>query len=72
MKVYRLTLYDQDMGAMLSWHPSRADAKAAMRRGIAFRGDPKTELDRIDPHDIPTNMAGLLEWLNREFNTDNG
>jgi hypothetical protein len=72
MRVYQLTLYDQDCGALLSWHPSMDAAKAALRVGISERGEKKTVLDTIEPHDIPTDKAGLLRWLNQHFKTNNG
>ena len=72
MKVYRVTLYDQAAGAILSWHSTKKQAMAALKAGIAERGEPKTVLDGVELLDIPTSKGGLLGWLNSHFKSDNG
>jgi hypothetical protein len=72
MKLYRLTIYDDDCGSMLSWHASKNAARAALRKAIKDRAKPKTILDVIEDFYIPTDKAGLLSWLNTHVTLDNG
>jgi hypothetical protein len=72
MKIYRCNKFDADLGAMLSWHASGRAAQAELRRFQKERNEPPCGPEGVEAVDVPTDRAGLLEWLNREFNADNG
>lgn len=73
MRVYRIdyqvTYGNTTEGANLKWVGTQKDV-AAFKRWI--REDPDTELEAVFECDIPMNKAGLLEWLNDNFNSDRG
>ena len=71
MKVYKATLYDRDMGAVLSWFSSKQAAEAAVREHLKDIGE-SVGPSGIHAHDIPTDRAGLLHWLNNHFTRENG
>lgn len=72
MKIYRVAFQERDLGCLLSWHSSRAAAKAALRRLRSEHGERAIGPDFIDPVEIPTDKPGLLRWLNFSVTTDNG
>lgn len=72
MKVWRLGYHDRDMGRMLQWHPSRAEAVKAAHVVIDEGPDYSMKDMDIDLVNIPTDKTGLLNWLNAHFDTDNG
>lgn len=70
MKVYKLTHFEPSDGSLLSWHGSKADAAKAC---VAIRKERGHDAEfSVTPHDIPTDRAGLIDWLNTHVTTDNG
>lgn len=71
MKIYRACFHDADEGTCVSWHASKREAERALRELQAGRETPQgvEDVARID---LPTDRAGLLSWLNRNLNHDNG
>lgn len=72
MKVYRCDKYDRNMGATVSWHSSRADADSELRRHQRERDGAAGGPEGVTKVEIPITKAGLIAWLNRNFDTDNG
>ncbi len=73
MKIWRCDCYDKDLGTLVSWHASRKDAAASLRAWQKKRGGESTVgPEGIREVIIPTDMGGLLAWLNAHFDTDNG
>jgi hypothetical protein len=73
MKVYRISLHDPDMGRLLGWASSKAQAKRAARQlADAMPSPQEVESVSIVRIDIPTDRAGLIRWLNDNFISDNG
>jgi hypothetical protein len=72
MKIYRCTKNHKDFGNMLSWHSSKREADAELRRFQKERGDSPNGPEDVDVVDVPTDRAGLLAWLNAHFDCDNG
>lgn len=71
MKVYRCNCADADRGTLVSWHANKAAAERALRDFQRERDDAPTGPEGVHPVEIPTNKAGLLAWLNANFDTDN-
>lgn len=72
MKIYRCTIYDRDLGTLLSWHSSRREAEQALRREQRERGEPAVGPEGVDAVEIPTDRTGLILWLNTHFDSNNG
>lgn len=64
MKVYRLIAHDKELGTVLSWHASKAEAN---RTALTCDQDDPT----VDAWDIPIKKRGLIVWLNRHVNSAN-
>lgn len=73
MKVYKISYHHPDIGCQLAWAASQREAKKALREIIAGYDNPQdAEPGNIEQVDIPTDKAGLIDWLNRWVDTDNG
>lgn len=75
MRVYRCKFHDSDAGSLVSWHANKVEAQRTLRMlQITAHQNGKGGLgvESVEPVDIPTDKAGLLGWLNRNFDTDNG
>lgn len=73
MKIYRCDFYDPDEGACVSWHASEAEALGELRRQQRARGTSRaTGPEGVTRQIIPTDRAGLIDWLNSHFTRDNG
>ena len=74
MKLWRCTVYSVDDGTCLSWHASKREADIRLRVEKQFdkKGTHKDDFDRVEPVDVPTKKAGLIEWLNSNLDRDNG
>lgn len=74
MNVWKGTVNDPDLGNLLVWAGSESACKKLCKE-VAEEGDypdnPRSILT-IVPMKIPTDKAGLIEWLNSWFGTDNG
>ncbi len=57
---------DIDHGHLQEWFESKAEAEMVWR----LKGAEDTA--RIETIAIPKDRRGLVGWLNRHFNTDNG
>lgn len=68
MKIWRCS-YDGDpeFGSVQSWHRSKREAMAA--RANLFDD---VDCVAVEVINIPTSKAGLIDWLNHYFTTDNG
>jgi len=75
MRLYKITSYEPSEGRVFVWAGTQAEAKVAAKKQkdnlTAAYGntDEKPEVTEID---LPTDKAGLLAWLNTNFNRDNG
>jgi hypothetical protein len=73
MKVWNLSYHAADIGTMQEWYGSKA---AALKRRAELRraSDDPDDLEPIavSQLSIPTNKAGLLAWLNKHVDTENG
>jgi hypothetical protein len=72
MKLYRCMKNDAGLGTLLSWHASKREADAELRRHQKAREDSASGPEGVEAVDVPTDKAGLLLWLNANCNTDNG
>ena len=72
MKIYRCTKSDAGLGTLLSWHASKREADAELRRFQKERGESPTGSEGVDAVNLPTDQVGLLTWLNAHFDCDNG
>jgi hypothetical protein len=72
VKLYRADVFGPD-GSMLRWHTSKREAEREQARWIREEGDAAgLQAGAVRAVEIPTDRAGLVDWLNRHFNTDNG
>lgn len=72
MKLYRCMKNDAGLGTMLSWHANKQEAEAELRRHQKERGDTASGPEAVEAVDVPTDKAGLLQWLNSNLSSDNG
>jgi hypothetical protein len=75
MKVYKVYYHTVAMGATIEWHRTKGEAEAAFSDALAYReecGEGGCGPEGIEVVDIPTDKAGLIEWLNHNLSTDNG
>ena len=69
MKVYRIDASHRDIGRVVAWAATRAEARAAVQ---AFIKDGAIPLCEPQIFDVPTKKAELVAWLNWHIQTDNG
>lgn len=62
MKLYKTTAKMADGSASVRWAGSQAEA--ATNRKVFNQSGVKREYISTEEVDVPTNKAGLLEWLN--------
>ena len=67
MKMYKLTVLDAQEGAMVSWFSSKTEAEATQKQ---LKGVGETTL--IQSIEFPTGKKAIIEWLNTNYNRDNG
>lgn len=72
MKIWRLDISDPYEGTIVSWHSSKRKAKAECARLRHELGSDMVFIQDVRPVEIPTNRSGLVHWLNKHFNRDNG
>lgn len=73
LKVYELTVYDDDLGACLSWYGSLSALNRALPSVLAEHGKTgQEEAWSFYVYLIPRTKAGLLMWLNAHVTRDNG
>lgn len=78
MRIYRCEVYGwPDDGTNVSWFPNKAQADRFLRKQQKERRENTGEERAFGPEgvemvDIPTDNTGLIDWLNRNFSTDNG
>lgn len=72
VKVWRCNKYDSGLGSVLSWHGSRREAQAALSEFQRRREGESVGPENVALVNIPTDKPGLLRWLNRNFESDNG
>lgn len=72
MKVWRCQMYDEGLGAILSWHRSQREARASLREFQERREGPAVGPEGVELVEIPTDKTGLIRWLNRNCESDNG
>ena len=69
MKIHRVSYYIDHDGLTYEWAPTKAAAKA-IENGLFTREDVgEVEIELVE---IPTDKAGLIEWLNQNLTRDNG
>lgn len=66
MRAYRLTA-DREEGGHVRYHANQSDA-AEHKRNLRGEGWKPGEI-QIDQVDIPTDKAGLIEWINEHCST---
>ena len=71
MKIYRCAFNDASLGLVLTWHANKRSAEHELRRRQSERDEP-TGVEMIEAMEIPTDKRGLISWLNRHFDVDNG
>lgn len=77
MRVYKASHRCMNLGTVISWHPNKKVANGYLQEAKKAREECEPENTdfepaEVEPVDIPTNKAGLLQWLNTNFVTDNG
>jgi len=73
--VYRVDFHDPHLGTMISWFTSESKAKsylAKMKREQKAEGIEPSGPQEVLAVELPANKGELVEWLNRNFTTDNG
>lgn len=66
MKLWRAQARDPHLGTVQVWASSERNARAQFQREYSEK---PTAVEAVE---IPTTRTGLIEWLNHNFNTDNG
>lgn len=70
MKLYQVHYIDPDHGTCYEWFGQK---RAACKRSLEITDQYNGEVTvTVGLTEIPTDKAGLVEWLNHHFNTDNG
>lgn len=70
MKLYEISIQSPDEGNVVAWASAMADAKKIAKQ---MKDEWSASNDAaIKEIDFPTDKAGLLNWLNRNFTRDNG
>ena len=73
MKLYRVNLSDPGAGQVVEWFSNKRDADRRLREWQRENGpDNGGHPEYIQPTEVPTDKAGLLRWLNNNFDLDNG
>ena len=72
MRVYRINMYDADLGALVGWAGSKREATATLSAHKRARAAAASGPEGVEPVDIPTHKNGLIAWLNANFDADNG
>ena len=75
MKLYKVVFQDSEEGVCLMWFSSKREADKA----LCELQDEARKMNRhphgpecVDEVDVPTRKKELLQWLNSNFNRDNG
>lgn len=63
MRLYKVSADVTEAQTVAKWAGSMAEARAAKKEIIAEHGVKQSAVS-MDETDVPTNKAGLLEWLN--------
>lgn len=67
MKIWKAwTMHPQD-GYVQVWASSERNVRQLARNEWSTQAS-----ITVEPVEIPTNKAGLIDWLNENFGTDNG
>lgn len=69
MKVYQGTWSDGDCGVQLVWGANASKVERDTKRAAKENGG---EFMGVQDYEIPQSKAGLINWLNSHFTTDNG
>lgn len=69
VKLWRATTRDPHEGTVYAWARSARDAAKAKQQ---MQQNGFQNPIGLEPVEIPTTKAGLVEWLNLNFTTDNG
>lgn len=73
MRIYKATVFDPDLGAMLSWHSSHKEAAKTVREARKEYGEPAQGPEGVTRVDFTPTRAGILDLLNQHTpSTDNG
>ncbi len=70
MKLYKLMTYDPDIGQMLKWFSNKRDAYKELNRFC--KENESQGPNMVECVEIPTDKSHLIDWLNKNFTTDNG
>lgn len=65
MRIYCVSYDDHDRGTVLHWTGSRQKAER-------FAREAGPSISTVIKHEIPTDKTGLVDWLNKHFDLDNG
>lgn len=68
MKLWRASTIHAHDGTLLRWGASERAVRQLARNDF----DAHCSKPVFEQIDIPTTKAGLVDWLNDHFNTDNG
>lgn len=71
MNLWKISYHTAHDGLQLAWCSSHREARVKRREFMQAHG-PAMGPDTVEAVIIHTNKAGLLAWLNINFNTDNG
>lgn len=72
MKLWRVNVYEPFEGCCVSWHSSKEKAATFLKSEQSEREFEAAGPEGIEEVTIPTDKAGLIDWLNRNLNRDNG
>lgn len=64
MKMYKVTVSEPDEGHCVTWFSAETKAKQFAKKKD---GDPL-----VQPVEFPSGKKAIIEWLNANFNRDNG
>lgn len=69
MNLYRVVWHDPHQGTCYEWHATKGSAH---RSRVAMHAD-NPEIDHsVDRVVVKDGKLGLVDWLNRNFDRDNG
>lgn len=71
MRLYRVEFHAAHAGRLLAWEPNKRAAEARLRALRQEHGEPQGPAG-VEAIEFPTDKTGVLAWLNRHFDTDNG
>jgi hypothetical protein len=72
MRVYRAVKSDPEFGMLYGWHTNKRAAEHDLRAHKKLHPEGPVGPEHVELVDVPTDKIGLVNWLARNFTSDNG